>query len=111
MTLIDTHRLNVLKIYLNLAAVSPVRQSAGPEEARETLVLFEITSKGDQLGLLEILPEELGLPLRYSQARSLQTSEDSYRLPDSIAVALASVMPKDEPVWLSLEQPAGYLPV
>lgn len=99
-------QLNIVKISLALAGSSP---STAESESR---VLFEVQVNTEQVGLLEATVSEIGLPLTLAEARSIQRTEGSYRVPDHIAAALGQVVQQNrQPLWLSFPLPSGYLPV
>lgn len=118
----QARKLNVLRLSLHLSGAA-ARSSSGEQMETNVLqadqeadngirVLFNIMVAGEKVGLLEATPAELGLPLTLRQARQYQADESHFRIPDHIKTALKSVVPTDgEPLWLSLAQPYGYLPV
>lgn len=99
----DYGKLNLLRISLALTG-----SEVGPG------VTFDIRIAGEQRGLLRASAEEIGLPLTLSQAREWETSERAqhFHVPDYVLTALESVVPQNgDPLWLSLVQPYGYLPI
>ena len=79
-------------------------------------VVFDIRVGGEQVGLQEASVEEIGLPLTLRDAREQERSgwekNQGFRIPDYLLTALESVLPRiEEPLWLSLIQPYGYLPI
>jgi len=100
-------QLNVVNISLALAASG---SQSTPENC--SCVLFEVRVNSEQVGLLEATLIEIGLPLTLVQAREIQSTESTYKLPDHIAAALGQVVQENgQPLWLSFAQPSGYLPV
>jgi hypothetical protein len=86
--------------------------AVGLTNPRQTTVVFTVSVGGEQVALLQASPSEIGLPMTLAAARSKQASDDDYRLPDYLLAGLTSVLPTDEePVCLSIQQPAGYVPV
>src|SRR4051794_31800532 len=73
-------QLNVVNISLALA--DSVSESM-PET--QSHVLFEVRINSEQVGLLEATVNEIGLPLTLAQARSIQSTENTYTVPDHIA--------------------------
>lgn len=100
---VDERHLNLLRMSLDLTGVG-----AGPR------VLFDIRVAGEQIGLLEAQSDEIGLPTTLSEAREREAidAQQWFHIPDYVLTALESVIPPDgEPLWLSLVQPYGYLPI
>jgi hypothetical protein len=100
---VNESNLNLLRISLDLTGVG-----AGPR------VLFDIRVGGEQIGLLEASSDEIGLPPTLSEARERDASDAQqvFHIPDYVLTALESVIPPDgKPLWLSLGQPYGYLPI
>ena len=100
-------QLNIVNISLGLAAGG---SDSTPES--ESRVLFDVRVNSEQVGLLETTVNEIGLPVTLAQARSIQSTESTYKLPDHIAAALGQVVQENgQPLWLSFAHPSGYLPV
>jgi hypothetical protein len=96
-------------------AVNHVRisLSLGRPQDRGPAVLFDIRVRGQKAGLVEARPESLRVPLSLADARAVRDDRASpYEIPDYVASALRRVFPPgDEPLWLALDQPCGFLPM
>jgi len=92
----------VLKLSLSLAS-------------EEVQVLFELCF-GDQLvGRLAASPKSVHVPLSFEELRNADRNPPHYSLPDYVASPIESVvrrmLEKNEPLWLQIGNPCGYLPV
>jgi hypothetical protein len=103
---IDSDELNLIRICYDLSA-----RSLCGVDAPHGVVLLRITLKGEQAALLELLPEDIGVPVGFQEAQAKQADESVYQLPDSTYTSLESIIPKGEPLWITFAQPAGYLVV
>lgn len=92
--------LKILRVYLE-------------HEAQGQKVIFEIIVRRQLVGRLVLPPRELGLPLTADEAN--EVNADSFKLPSYIRRGIIEGFggsgKQAEPIWISLEQPTGFLPM
>lgn len=96
--------INILKIRLDC----DTPPGSDVESAR---VQFEISHGKEVIGRTDIGNNELGLPANLQEAKSRQSDETGFVVPDSLMYFLQGATNKQEALWLRLQQPYGYLPL
>ena len=100
-----SRKLNALKICLNLAG------SGTSGSSTRSSVQIDCAIGGEHKALLECSPHELHLPVSVNEARSLQSNDQAYVIPDRICKPLQQLLADSTlPLWLSFPAPSGYLP-
>ena len=86
-----------------------IRLDFPSNDARKpTNVLFDLSLGTETLGSISIPATQIGVPLRYSEARLLRSAD--YRLPAPLLDYMREHLPPDQPLYLAFESPHGYLP-
>lgn len=75
---------------------------------RATDVVFDLSLGPEPRGSISIAASDIGIPLRYSEARALRTC--NYRLPEILTSFIGQALPADRPLYLAFDSPYGYLP-
>jgi hypothetical protein len=89
-----------------------IRLEAGLEPSGAELQVVFVLARGDEtLARLEATPDDLGMPMRWLEARG---RSGGFRMPSYVLEAVKELLeevPRDQPLWLRLSGTRGYLPL
>ncbi|MFL6550898.1 MAG: hypothetical protein ACJ8OJ_19565 [Povalibacter sp.] len=81
---------------------------ASGDSRRPTTIVFEFSLGGKSLGEVAVPAAKIGVPLRFSEARSMRNWD--YRIPDELIRFVNKHLPDARPLYLAFDSPYGYLP-
>jgi len=81
---------------------------ASADARRPTNVVFDLSLGGEAVGSIALPAPQIGVPLRFSEARTLHTLD--YRLPQALVDSIQQHLPPQQPLYLAFDSPNGYLP-
>lgn len=90
-------------------ALCRMRLDFPSNDARKpTNVVFDLSLGNDKVGSIAVPAAQIGVPLRFSEARLLRVAD--YRLPSHLLEYVRDRLPADQPLYLTFDSPHGYLP-
>ena len=90
-------------------ALCRMRLDFPSNDARKpTNVVFDLSLGTDTIGTIAVPAAQMGIPLRYSEARLLRNAD--YKVPAHLLDYVRDHLPADQPLYLAFDSPNGYLP-
>lgn len=81
---------------------------AGNDARRATNVVFDLSLGNDAVSSVTVSAVDIGVPVRYSEARLMR--DPVYRFPEKLLHAVRLGLPAEQPLYLVFDSPYGYLP-
>jgi hypothetical protein len=90
-------------------ALCRMRLAYSSTDARQPAnVMFDLSLGAEPVASLAVPAAQIGVPLKFSEARGLRTPE--YRMPDALIRQVQQHLPPHQPLYLAFDSPYGYLP-
>lgn len=78
------------------------------DSRRPSNVVFDLSLGDESVGSIAIPAARIGVPLRFSEARTLHELE--YKLPAELVKHVQDRLPPEQPLYLTFDSPYAYLP-